>query len=98
MEWLNVVAGSLSLAAGILPLLIVLAAFIWATGKIEGYDPVNEMLFRDNAALGIRYALYVIAVVIALLGIFDRTQGDSGIAEFSQHALLAVLLIHLSRT
>jgi len=54
MEWLNVVVGPLSMAAGILPLLIVLAAFLWATGKIEGYDPIHEMFFRDNSALGIR--------------------------------------------
>ena len=54
MEWLNVVVGPLSMAAGILPLLIVLAGFIWATGKIEGYDPIDEMFFRDNTALGIR--------------------------------------------
>jgi len=54
MEWLNVVVGPLSMAAGILPLLIVLAAFLWATGKIEGYDPIHEMFFRDNTALGIR--------------------------------------------
>jgi hypothetical protein len=40
-------------AAGILPLVIVLARFISATGKIEGYDPINEIFFRDNTALGI---------------------------------------------
>jgi hypothetical protein len=97
MEWLSVVLGPLSLAAGVLLLLLVLAVIIWSTGRMEGYDPVNEMLFRDNAALGIRYALYVIAVVFALLGIFDRSQGDSGIFEFSSHALLAALLVHLSR-
>jgi len=89
--------GPLSLAAGILLLLIVLAGFLWLTGKMEGYDPVNEMMFRDNPALGIRYALFVIAVVLALLGIFDRSQGDSGAWLFTQHALLAVLLIYLSR-
>lgn len=71
--------------------------FLWATGKIEGYDSIHEIFSRDNTALGIRYALYVISVVIALLGIFDRAQGDSGIAQFSQHALMAALLIHLSR-
>src|SRR5438093_7383217 len=84
-------------AAGVLLLLIVLAAFIWLTGKIEGYDPIDEIVLRDNAALGVRYALYVFAVVFALLGIFDRSLGDSGIFEFSSHALLAALLIHLSR-
>ncbi len=52
---------------------------------------------RQRCALGIRYALYTVAVVYALLGIFDRSQGDSGIFEFSIHALLAALLIHLSR-
>jgi uncharacterized membrane protein YjfL (UPF0719 family) len=97
MEWLNMLMGPLSTAAGVLLLTIFLAVFLWATGKIEGYDPINEMLFRDNAALGIRYALYLIAVVIALLGIFDRAQGDSGVVDFCQHALLAALLIHLSR-
>ncbi|HYT54558.1 MAG TPA: DUF350 domain-containing protein [Verrucomicrobiae bacterium] len=97
MEWLSVVLGPLSMAAGVLLLQIVLAAFIWLTGKIEGYDPINEIVLRDNAALGVRYALYVFAVVFALLGIFDRSQGDSGILEFSSHALLAALLIHLSR-
>jgi len=97
MEWLSVVLGPLSMAAGVLLLLIVLAVFIWLTGKIEGYDPINEIVLRDNAALGVRYALYVFAVVFALLGIFDRSQGDSGILEFSSHAILAALLIHLSR-
>ncbi|HEV8724837.1 MAG TPA: DUF350 domain-containing protein [Candidatus Binatia bacterium] len=97
MEWLSVVLGPLSMAAGVLLLLAVLAAFLWLTGKVEGYDPVNEILLRNNSALGIRYAFYVIAVVFALLGIFDRAQGDSGVVEFSLHALLAALLIHLSR-
>lgn len=92
-----ILIGSLSLAAGILLLLIVLAGFLWLTGKMEGYDPVNEMLFRDNPALAIRYALFAIAVIFAVLGIFDRTQGDSGAWLFTQHAILAVLLIHLSR-
>ena len=49
--------GPLSLAAGILLLLIGLATFLWLSGKIEGYDSINEMLFRDNPALGIRYTL-----------------------------------------
>jgi len=89
--------GPLSLAAGILLLLIGLAIFLWLGGKIEGYDPVNEMLFRDNPALAIRYALFAIAVVLAVLGIFDRTQGDSGAWLFTQHTLLAVILIYLSR-
>ncbi len=97
MEWLSVVLGPLSMAAGVLLLLAVLAAFLWLTGKVEGYDPVNEILLRNNSALGIRYAFYVIAVVFALLGIFDRAQGDSGVVEFALHALLAALLIHLSR-
>jgi uncharacterized membrane protein YjfL (UPF0719 family) len=89
--------GPLSLAAGILLVLIGLAIFLWLGGKLEGYDPVNEMLFRDNPALAIRYALFAIAVVFAVLGIFDRTQGDSGAWFFTQHALLAVILIYLSR-
>ena len=97
MNWLNVVIGPASMAVGTLVLLVILAGFLWVTGKVEGYDPINEMLTRDNAALGIRFALYTVAVVLALLGIFDRAQGDSGVAEFSLHALLAALLIHLSR-
>jgi uncharacterized membrane protein YjfL (UPF0719 family) len=55
------------------------------------------MLFRDNPALGVRYALFTVAVVFALLGIFDRSEGDSGAWLFAQHAFLAVLLIYLSR-
>jgi hypothetical protein len=74
-----------------------LAAFLWVSGKIEGYDPVNEMLLRDNPALALRYALFAIAVVFAVLGIFDRVQGDSGAWLFTQNALLAVILIYLSR-
>ncbi|MBM4299323.1 MAG: hypothetical protein FJ143_16420 [Deltaproteobacteria bacterium] len=89
--------GPLSLAAGILLLLVLLAGFLWLTGKLEGYDPVNEMMFRDNGALGIRYALFAIAVVLALLGIFDRSQGDTGAWFFAQHGLLALFLIYLSR-
>lgn len=97
MASFSMLIGPLSLAAGIFLLLIVLAGLLWLGGKIEGYDPVNEMMFRDNPALGIRYALFVIAVVFALLGIFDRSEGDSGAWLFTQHALLAVLLIYLSR-
>src|SRR4026209_1344796 len=89
--------GPLSLAAGILLLLIGLAAVLWLSGKMEGFDPVNEMLFRDNPALALRYALFAIAVVFAMLGIFDRAQGDFGVWVFTQHALLAVILIYLSR-
>ncbi len=87
----------LSLAAGIVLLLVSLAALLWLSGKIEGYDPVNEMLFRDNAALALRYALFAIAAVFAVLGIFDRSQGDSGAWLFTQQALVAVTLIYLSR-
>jgi uncharacterized membrane protein YjfL (UPF0719 family) len=97
MASLFTLIGPLSLAVGILALLIVLAAFLWITGKLEGYDPVNELLRRDNPALGLRYALFAIATVLAVLGIFDRAQGDSGAWLFSQHAILAVLLIYLSR-
>ena len=89
--------GPLSLAAGILLLLISLAAFLWLSGKMEGYDPINEMLFRDNPALALRYALFAIAVVFAMLGIFDRAQGDFGAWSFTQHALLVVILVYLSR-
>jgi len=97
MESLSVVIGPVSMAVGVLVLLVILAGFLWATGKLEGYDQINEIFFRDNAALGIRFALYTIAVVYALLGIFDRAQGESAVAAFSLHALLAALLIHLSR-
>jgi uncharacterized membrane protein YjfL (UPF0719 family) len=97
MESLSVVIGALSTAVGVLVLLVILAGFLCATGKLEGYDPINEIFFRDNAALGIRFAFYTIAVVYALLGIFDRAQGESAVAEFALHALLAALLIHLSR-
>ena len=97
MIFIATLIGPLSLAAGILLLLVVLAAFLWITGRLEGYDPVNEMMFRDNPALGIRYALFAIAVVTALLGIFDRSTGDAGAWFFIQHALLALVLIYLSR-
>lgn len=56
MELLRVITDPLSMAAGVLGLLIVLAGFLWATGKVEGYDPINELFQPDNAALGIRYA------------------------------------------
>jgi uncharacterized membrane protein YjfL (UPF0719 family) len=94
---LGMLIGPLTLAAGILLLLIGLALFLWLISKMEGYDPVNEMLFRDNPALALRYALFAIAVVFAVLGIFDRTQGDSGAWFFTQQALIAVILIYLSR-
>ena len=48
-------------------------------------------------AFVMRSALFAIAVILALLGIFDRSQGDSGVWFFTQHALLAVTLIYLSR-
>ena len=97
MEWQSILIGPLSLALGFLLLLICLAGFLWLTGKLEGYDPVNELLLRDNPALGLRYALFAIAVVFSLLGIFDRSQGDSGAADFALHAILATLLIYVSR-
>jgi uncharacterized membrane protein YjfL (UPF0719 family) len=97
MDGLGMLIGPLSMGGGVLILLVVLAGFLWATGKLEGYDPVNEMLFRDNPALGLRYALFVIAVIFALLGIFDRAQGDSGAADFIAHALLAIVLLYFSR-
>jgi uncharacterized membrane protein YjfL (UPF0719 family) len=96
MEWLSLLMGPLTLAGGILILLMFVAAFLWITGRIEGYDPVNEMLFRDNPALGVRYAFFAIAVVFALLGIFNRSQGDAGIVDFTEHALLAMVLIYFS--
>jgi uncharacterized membrane protein YjfL (UPF0719 family) len=97
MEWFSVVLGPLSLAGAVLLLLVALVTLLWAGGRLEGYDPVNEMLLRDNPALGVRYALFVSAVVFALLGIFDRAQGDSGVISLTQHATLAAALIYLSR-
>lgn len=97
MEWHSVLIGPLSLAAGVLLLLICLAGFLWLTGKLEGYDPINELLLRDNPALGLRYALFAIAVVFSLFGIFDRGQGDSGAADFTLQAILAIVLIYISR-
>ena len=96
MEWLSILVGPLSLAAGILLLLIVVVAFLWVAGRIEGYDPVKEMFFRNNSALGVRYAFFAIASVFALLGIFDRARGDAGIVDFAEHAIVAILLIYLS--
>lgn len=97
MEWLSILIGPLSLALGVLLWLICLAGFLWLTGKLEGYDPVNELLLRDNPALGLRYALFAIAVVFSLLAIFDRDRGDSGAADFALHAILATVLIYISR-
>jgi uncharacterized membrane protein YjfL (UPF0719 family) len=93
----SLLLGPLSLATGVLLLLVGLNALLWLGGKTEGYDPINEMLFRDNPALALRYALFSVAVVFALLGIFDRAQGDAGAWLFAQHALLAVILIYFSR-
>ncbi|HET9916863.1 MAG TPA: hypothetical protein VFQ89_07125, partial [Candidatus Binatia bacterium] len=89
MDWQSILIGPLTLALGVLLLLICLSGFLWLTGKLEGYDPVNELLLRDNPALGLRYALFAIAVVNSLLGIFNRSQGDSGAADFTLHAILA---------
>ena len=97
MEWQTILIGPLSLALGVLLLLTCLAGFLWLTGKLEGYDPGNELLQRDNAALGLRYAMFAIAVVFSLLGIFDRAQGDAGAVSFTIHALLATALIYVSR-
>lgn len=97
MAWHSILVGPLSLAGGVLLLLICLAGFLWLTGKLEGYDPGNELLMRDNPALGLRYALFAIAVVFSLLGIFDRAQGDGGAVDFIIHASLATLLLYISR-
>lgn len=97
MDWQTVFIAPLSLAAGIAVLLAVLVAFLWLTGRLEGYDPVNEMMFRDNAALGVRYALFAIAVILTLLGIFSRAQGDSGVVDFIEHAALSIVLLYVSR-
>ena len=43
MEYLGILIGPLSLAAGILLLLIVITGFFWIVGKIEAYDPVNAV-------------------------------------------------------
>jgi uncharacterized membrane protein YjfL (UPF0719 family) len=84
------------LALGILLFLVVIAVLLWIVGRVSGYDPANEILERNNPALGVRYAFFAVAIVFALLGIFDRAQGDAGIVDFAEHALVAVLLIYLS--
>jgi uncharacterized membrane protein YjfL (UPF0719 family) len=96
MEYVRILAGPLSLAGGVLLFLIVVTALLWLTGKISGYDPVNEILERNNPALGVRYSCFAIAIVFALLGIFDRAQGDAGLVDFAEHAIVAILLIYLS--
>jgi len=97
MEWLMALTGPLSLAAGVLLWLFLLAMLLFVAAKLEGYDAVRELFQRDNPALGLRYALFVIAVIFALLGIFDGAQGDSGFISLAQHAALAAALIYLSR-
>jgi len=97
MEWQSILIGPLSLALGVLLLLFFLAGFLWLTGKLEGYDPVNELLLRDNPALGLRYALFAVAVVFALLAIIDRGRGDAGAADFTLQAILATAMIYVSR-
>lgn len=52
MEWLSILVGPLFLAAGILLLLIVVVAFLWVAGRIEGYDPVKEMFFPEQFGAG----------------------------------------------
>jgi uncharacterized membrane protein YjfL (UPF0719 family) len=96
MEYLRILAGPFSLAIAVLLFLILIAALLWISGKISGYDPVSEILERNNPALGVRYASFATAIVFALLGIFDRAQGDAGLLDFAQHAVVAILLIYLS--
>ena len=45
MESLSVVIGPVSMAVGVLVLLVILAGFLWATGKLEGYDPIRSTRF-----------------------------------------------------
>lgn len=97
MQWFNVVQGPVSLAAAVLIFLSLLLLLLRATVKLEGYDFINEMIQRDNAALGLRFASFLLAVVLALLGIFDHDQSASDIVSLIEHTVLATLLIYFSR-
>lgn len=97
MDWSFVVLSPLAMTGAVLLLVLVLAAFLWGTARLEGYDPLDELLVRGNAALGVRVALFIIAVLFTLLGTFSHLQGDSGIADFIAHAALSIALLYVSR-
>lgn len=97
MDWQFLILSPLATAGAVLLLLLTLAAFLWGTARLERYDAVHEILVRGNAALGVRYALFVIAVLFSLLGTFSRLQGDSGIVDFVAHAALSIALLYVSR-
>ncbi len=69
------------------------------TARFDGYSEVAEAGERGNAAVGVRNAFFILAVVLAFRGIL-RTPGRSlreDVAAFVLYAVVALVLVTISR-
>ena len=68
------------------------------TGKVEGYDPINEMLEARQRRPGHPLRAFYHGRGLCFARRFSTApKATAGALDFSLHALLATLLIHLSR-
>lgn len=91
--------GSLVVAVAMLGVMVVARALFGVLCRVEGYSLTKETVVNDNPAIGIRYALFLAAVVLS----FSNIIHPSGIslAEdlniLTQYGLLVIAMLLVSR-
>lgn len=98
-ELLNSVLPAILLTIVMLGLVVVSRFVFGAVGRLEGYNLTYEMVKNDNPAIGIRYALFTLAVVVSFLGMLH----PSGISfredlnNIAYYGFLSVVFLMISR-
>ncbi len=65
------------LALAMLALLVVARMTFGIVSRIEGYSLTYETVENDNQAVGIRYATFLLAVIVSFLGILHPSRRES---------------------
>src|SRR5262249_9778940 len=89
----------IAIAAALILLGLVTCGVLWLLSRLEGYDLGNEMVERDNPAVGIRYALLLLALVISLSQVVQPQQVDliEDLARIASYGAVTIVLLLANR-
>ncbi|MDP2937277.1 MAG: DUF350 domain-containing protein [Dehalococcoidia bacterium] len=85
------------LAAAMVLVLVVGRAVFGAICRWEGYRLNEETVKRDNPALGIRYGLFLFAIILSFAGVVEPSKADlwlelGAIARYSLAVIIALVV------
>lgn len=96
---MTMILGTAFLVASVLGLIIASRFVFGFISRLEGYSLSEEIIVKNNSAVGIRYALFTLAVVVSFLSIMHPS--GLGLKEdlniVGQYGLLAMALLVVSR-